>query len=150
MNRREFSTMLPLLAAAPALAQAPAQTAQRAPAPLNKLTSGVYPPAAATGSATTGRSGHHFILGILPDNIRLEAHTTTLAAGAPMEPVAHHKHSEMWFVREGEVSLMTNGTTRTMKAGDMGLCCAGDDHSVGNASKTDSCTYFVVTVGPPE
>lgn len=87
---------------------------------------------------------------MLPDNIRLEAHTTTLAPGAGPEPVEHHKHSEIWFVREGTVALMTNGVTRQLKAGEMGLCVAGDQHSVSNASKTDPCSYFVVAVGPPE
>jgi mannose-6-phosphate isomerase-like protein (cupin superfamily) len=56
----------------------------------------------------------------------------------------------MWLVREGAISLMTTGVTRTIKAGDMGLCIAGDEHSVANASKTEPVSYFVVAVGPPE
>jgi mannose-6-phosphate isomerase-like protein (cupin superfamily) len=56
----------------------------------------------------------------------------------------------MWFVREGSVTLMTAGVTRTMKAGDMGLCIAGDDHYVSNASQIEPASYFVVTAGPPE
>jgi mannose-6-phosphate isomerase-like protein (cupin superfamily) len=87
---------------------------------------------------------------LLPDNIRLESHLTVLAPGAPAEPIEHHKHSEMWFVREGTVTLMTAGVTRTLKAGEMGLCIAGDDHSITNASKTEPASYFVVSVGPPE
>jgi quercetin dioxygenase-like cupin family protein len=145
MNRREFSALLPMLAAAPI-----AVSGQSTPVALKNLESGEYPQTGATSSATTGRTGAHFLLGMLPDNIRLEAHTTTLAPGAPPEPINHHKHTEIWFVREGEVSLMTKGVTRTLKAGEMGLCVAGDEHTVGNASKTASCTYFVATVGPPE
>jgi mannose-6-phosphate isomerase-like protein (cupin superfamily) len=87
---------------------------------------------------------------MLPDNIRLESHVTVLAPGAPAEAIEHHKHSEMWFVREGTVTLMTAGVTRTLKAGEMGLCIAGDDHYITNASKTEPASYFVVAVGPPE
>lgn len=87
---------------------------------------------------------------MLPDNIRVEAHVTFLAPGAPAEPIDHHKHSEMWFMREGTATLMTAGTSRTLKAGDMGLCIAGDDHFINNASKTEPASYFVLSVGPPE
>lgn len=86
---------------------------------------------------------------MLPDNIRLEAHTTTVAPSVAPEPVEHHRHREMWFVRSGEVVLMTNGETHILKAGEMGLAAAGTDHSVANASKTEPCSYLVIAVGPP-
>jgi hypothetical protein len=38
----------------------------------------------------------HFLLGMLPDTIRLEAHFTHLAPGAPPEPIGTHKHTEIW------------------------------------------------------
>jgi mannose-6-phosphate isomerase-like protein (cupin superfamily) len=87
---------------------------------------------------------------MLPDNLRVESHVTFLAPGAPAEPIEHHKHSEIWFVREGTVTLMTAGVAHTLKAGDMGLAIAGDDHYITNASKTEPASYFVLAVGPPE
>jgi mannose-6-phosphate isomerase-like protein (cupin superfamily) len=155
MNRREFSALLPMLFAAPSLAsaaEAKAAAPQNAatPMPLPKLASGQYVQLPSTSKKPSPRTSHRFTMGMLPDNIRLEAHVTTLAPGAPTEPVEHHKHSEMWFVREGAVTLMTAGTTRTLKAGDMGLCVAGDDHYITNASQTEPASYFVVSVGPPE
>jgi len=156
MDRREFSALLPMLLAAPALAATGeskatgSPNAVATPASLPKLVSGQYLPGEAYGSQRPARTSHHYLVGMLPDNIRLETHFTTLAPGAPAEPVDHHKHSEMWFVHEGTVSIMTNGVTRTLKAGDMGLCIAGDDHSATNASKTEPASYFVVSVGPPE
>ena len=154
MNRREFSALLSALVAAPALAtaaepQAAGTLPPAMPAPLPKLASGQY----VWGEAQhpqSPRVSHSFLRGMLPDNIRLESHVTFLAPGAPAEAIEHHKHSEMWFVREGTVSLMTAGVTRTLKAGDMGLCIAGDDHYITNASKTEPASYFVVAVGPPE
>ena len=148
MNRRQFSALLPFLAATPAF-NASLQ-AQTAPAVLPSLKSGAYPPGPANGPTALGRTGRRFTLGMLPSNIRLESHTTTLLPGAGPEALDHHKHSELWFVREGAVTLMTAGETRTLKAGEMGLCVAGDDHYVSNASKTEPASYFVVAVGPPE
>ena len=153
MDRRAFSALLPILFAAPALsataeAQTPASPAAAA-APLAKLASGQYLPGEPS-HPNSPRVSRSFLRGLLPDNIRLESHVTVLAPGAPPEPIEHHKHSEMWFVREGTVTLMTAGVTRTLKAGEMGLCIAGDDHYITNASKTEPASYFVVTVGPPE
>ena len=82
-------------------------------------------------------------------NIRLEMHETHQEIGAVHEPTGKHLHSEIWYVREGTCELTTNGVTRRMGPGDVGLCCAGDLHYVANAGNTP-CTYFVLTVGPPE
>ena len=155
MDRREFSALLPMLFAAPALAfaaeaQLPVSPTAAALAALPKLVSGQYTWGEAYGTQRPARTSHHFLIGMLPDNIRLEAHITFLVPGAPAEPIDHHKHSEIWLVREGAVTLMTAGVTRTLKAGDMGLCIAGDDHSATNASKTEPASYFVLSIGPPE
>lgn len=88
----------------------------------------------------------HFLMGMLPDNIRLEAHFTHLAPGAPPEPIGTHKHTEIWFIHEGTARLMTAGVTRDLVAGDMGVCIAGDQHTVYNASQTEPASYFVCTV----
>ncbi len=152
MNRREFSAMLPMFAAA--FAEAEAQTTpstQAAPhAALETLVSGRYPPIAPANPHPGPRQSQRFLLGVLPDTIRLEAHETHLAPGCPPEPIETHKHTEMWFVREGTARLMTAGVTRDLAAGEMGLCIAGDQHTIYNASQTEPCSYFVVAVGPPE
>jgi len=150
MNRREFSALFPMLIAAPALAPTAQAQSAAAPAQLPKLVSGLYPPGPASAAPTAPRISNRFLLGMLPDNIRLESHTTHLAPGAPPEAIGHHKHSELWFMREGEATLMTAGATHTLKPGDMGVCIAGDEHFITNASKTEPASYFVVAVGPPE
>ncbi|MDR3734274.1 MAG: cupin domain-containing protein [Acidobacteriaceae bacterium] len=153
MNRREFSALLPMLLAAPALAPAAegqAAAPQGAAHTLAALASGQYPPGPPTAPPTAAHISHHYMLGMLPDNIRLESHDSILAPGAPHEAIGHHKHSEIWFIRTGEAILMTAGVTRTLKAGDIGLCVAGDEHYVANASQTEPVSYLVITVGPPE
>jgi mannose-6-phosphate isomerase-like protein (cupin superfamily) len=154
LNRREFSSLLPLLAAASALppaadGQSPA-TPPAAPAQLSPLTSGRYPQIEPANPHPSPRMSKHFLLGMLPDNIRLEAHFTHLAPGAPPEPIGTHKHTEIWFIHEGTARLMTAGVTRDLVAGDMGVCIAGDQHTIYNASQTEPASYFVLTVGPPE
>jgi mannose-6-phosphate isomerase-like protein (cupin superfamily) len=144
-----------MLFAAPVLAatsdaQATRSSTASASATLPKLASGQYVWGEAYGAQQPVRTSPRFLVGMLPDNIRLEAHVTFLAPGAPAEPIEHHKHSEIWFVREGTVTLMTAGVTRTLKAGDMGLCIAGDNHCITNASKTEPASYFVISAGPPE
>jgi mannose-6-phosphate isomerase-like protein (cupin superfamily) len=156
MNRREFSALLPMLLATPARAPAAeGQTAgQQSATPqehtLAALASGQYPAGPATAPPTAAHISHHYMLGMLPDNIRMESHDSILAPGAPHEAIGHHKHSEIWFIRAGEAILMTAGVSRTLKAGDIGLCIAGDEHYIANASQTEPVTYLVITVGPPE
>jgi mannose-6-phosphate isomerase-like protein (cupin superfamily) len=161
MNRREFSTLLPLLAATSRLApQAQAQTPAMPPATpataqptshtLENLVSGCYPQIEPANPHPSPRMSKHFLLGMLPDNIRLEAHFTHLAPGCPPEPIGTHKHTEIWCIHEGTARLMTAGVTRDLVAGDMGVCIAGDQHTVYNASQTEPASYFVLTVGPPE
>lgn len=156
MNRRDFSALLPLLVAASSLTPAAeGQAAQAAPqsspsAPLEKLVSGRYPQIEPAHPHPGPRMSRHFLLGMLPDNIRLEAHFTHLAPGCPPEPIGTHKHTEIWFIHEGTARLMTAGVTRDLSPGDMGVCVAGDLHTIYNASQTEPASYFVLTVGPPE
>ena len=154
MNRREFSTLLPMLLATPAIASAAEgkATASHSAAPhtLPTLASGQFPPGPSTAPPTATHISHHYLQGMLPDNIRLEAHDSWQAPGAPHEAIGHHKHSEIWFIKEGEADLMTAGVTRRLKAGDIGICIAGDEHYIANASQTAPVTYLVLTVGPPE
>jgi hypothetical protein len=169
LDRRQFAALLPALIAAAALTpETLAQQAAGAPSmdhpvhgdptpgfgapatgPLPELVSGVYAPSEPSGSSP-GRKSRKYLIGTLKaGNIRLEMHETHQEAGAVHEPTGKHLHSEIWYVREGICELTTNGVTRRMGPGDVGLCCAGDLHYVANAGNTP-CTYFVVTVGPPE
>ena len=160
LNRRDFAGMLAALlgtvtlastnaegqAAAPAGAQAAAGAAPRA---MKELTSGVFKPQQGKGMQG-GHESHQFLAGMLAGGtIRLEMHESVQQPGAPHEAVGTHKHSEIWLVQRGKATLYLNGTEHTMEAGDVGLCCAGDEHWIANKGDTE-LAYFVVTVGPPE
>lgn len=166
MNRRDFSGMVAgLLALAGAASTAEAQMSTGAamqpaggqgavgsgagPRQLPELASGVFKPKPGKGMVG-GHESHQFLAGMLKaGNIRLEMHESVQAPGAPHEAVGTHKHSEIWLVQRGTATLYLNGVEHTMEAGDVGLCCAGDEHWIANKGP-DELAYFVVTVGPPE
>jgi mannose-6-phosphate isomerase-like protein (cupin superfamily) len=170
MDRREFAALLPTLLTIGALLPETATAQQTTgtmdhpvmgtptPGPINgnkpkgvlpELISGVYTPGKSYGSLPK-RTSQRYLAGMLKaGNIQIEMHETHQEVGALHEPTDKHLHNEIWLVREGVCELTTNGVTRRMEAGDIGLCCAGDLHYVRNAGDTP-CTYFVVTIGPPE
>jgi mannose-6-phosphate isomerase-like protein (cupin superfamily) len=165
VNRREFAGLAALLMGAMAgLAGEPAAEAQSsagtgagagsgastaAPRPMKELTSGVFKPQPGKGMVN-GHESHQFLAGMLKaGNIRLEMHQSVQQPGAPHEALGTHKHSEIWLVQRGVATLYLNGVEHTMEAGDVGLCCAGDEHWIANKG-TSELAYFVVTVGPPE
>jgi mannose-6-phosphate isomerase-like protein (cupin superfamily) len=161
VGRRGFAEMLAgvigaAMVAGSAEAQMTTQPAQGAapaagsgPRPMAELASGVFKPQAGRGMVG-GHESHQFLAGMLKaGNIRLEMHESVQAPGAPHEAVGTHKHSEIWLVRRGTGTLYLNGVEHTMEAGDVGLCCAGDEHWIANKGDAE-LAYFVVTVGPPE
>jgi mannose-6-phosphate isomerase-like protein (cupin superfamily) len=159
MDRRDFAGMLAALLGTAALAStnaegqtaAPAggQAAGAAPRAMKELTSGVFKPQPGKGMQG-GHESHQFLAGMLAGGtIRLEMHESVQQPGAPHEAVGTHKHSEIWLVQRGTATLYLNGTEHPMEAGDVGLCCAGDEHWIANKGDTE-LAYFVVTAGPPE
>ncbi|MBS1799022.1 MAG: cupin domain-containing protein [Acidobacteria bacterium] len=144
MDRREFVSLLPaLLSLSPSAVYA-------ADASLAAIQSGVFKPGPARTGSIPKRASRGYTKGMLKaGNIQLEIHETTQEVGAPHEPMETHLHSEIWLVQSGTIALTTNGVTRTMVAGDVGICVAGDKHYIQNAGDTPA-TYFVVAVGPSE
>lgn len=160
MNRREFSTLLPLLAAAATVA--PGAEGQAPPAhprlpamkpetaALENLVSGRYSQIEPANPTPTPRMSKRYLLGMLPDNIRLEAHFTHLAPGCPPEPVGARTYTEFFFIQEGTARLITAGVTHDLSPGEMGISIAGAPFTIYNASQTEPASYFAVMVGPPE
>jgi quercetin dioxygenase-like cupin family protein len=147
MDRREFAVLLPALLAGSTL-MPESVAAQGGTMPV--IESDVYKPSPAKAGSMAGHSSSRYLSGMLKaGNIRLEMHESTIEPGAQHEAVGTHLHSEIWLVREGTGELTTNGVARTMVAGDVGICVAGDKHFIANTSNKP-VTYFVVTVGPPE
>jgi mannose-6-phosphate isomerase-like protein (cupin superfamily) len=147
LDRREFTGMIPALLALAVTGAGEAQAQSTSPLPV--LQSGVFKPGPPK-IAGEKRMSRPYLAGMLTaGNLRLEMHETMQEVGAPHEPIGTHLHNELWLVREGTVELTTNGVARSMEAGDVGICIAGDKHFIKNVGSTQA-NYFVVTVGPPE
>src|SRR5580704_194681 len=132
MDRREFGVLLPALLSGLVLIS---ESAEGKSASLPVIESGVYKPTPAKAGSMAGHSSSRYVRGMVKaGNIRLEMHESTIEPGAQHEAVGTHLHSEIWLVREGTAELTTNGVTRTMVAGDVGICCAGDKHFIANTS----------------
>ena len=143
MDRREFAFVLPALFAAlnPTLSEGES---------LGPLSSGVYKAGPAKPSSVPKRASRGFTQGMLNGGtIRVEMHQSTQEVGAPHEPEETHKHTEIWFVTAGEVTLTINGQPHKISTGEVGICVAGDRHYLQNSGQTPA-TYLVVAVGPPE
>jgi len=147
MDRREFAALLPALLTGSALVP---ESVEAESVSLPVIESGVFKPTQPRAGAQEGHSSSHYLIGMLKaGNIRLEMHESTIQPGAQHEAVGTHLHNEIWLVREGTAELTTNGVAKTMEAGDVGICVAGDKHFIANSSDKP-VTYFVVAVGPPE
>lgn len=78
----------------------------------------------------------------------LEMHETTLPpGGAPTATTHHHKHSEMWLMREGIIELTVNGKSYRLGPGSVGFAASNEEHGIKNVGATPA-TYFLVAIGP--
>lgn len=153
LDRREFAAIVPALMAMAASGSAEAQNpSQASPAParpLPILSSGTFQPGP-PHNPEAERVSRPYTAGMLKaGNIRLEMHETTQKVGAVHEPIGTHLHNEVWCMREGICELNINGVAHRLEAGDTGLVTAGDKHFIKNIGDIP-CTYFVITIGPPE
>lgn len=145
MDRREFAAIVPAI-----LASLSPATASAAASALPLIESDAYKPGPAKAGSIPKRASRAYTKGMLKaGDIQLEIHQTTQEVGAPHEPEETHLHTEIWFVRDGVVTLTVNGVPKKLEAGDVGICVAGDKHYIQNTGDTPA-TYLVVAVGPPE
>jgi mannose-6-phosphate isomerase-like protein (cupin superfamily) len=78
----------------------------------------------------------------------IEVHETTLPpGGAPTPTTHHHKHSEMWLVREGTIELRVNGKNLRLDPGSVGFARSNEEHGITNTGSSPA-TYFLVAIGP--
>ncbi len=68
----------------------------------------------------------------------------TLKSGCSIGFHVHEKDSELFYIIKGEAEYNDNGTTVTVKAGDVTICPAGTGHSIAN--KTDETVEFIAVI----
>jgi mannose-6-phosphate isomerase-like protein (cupin superfamily) len=86
------------------------------------------------------------IEGLLHDGHPVEAHATELAPDNMPHSSHHHKHEEMFLVREGTVEVTVNGQATRLGPGGVAFIGSGDDHGIRNVGDTPA-HYFVIALG---
>jgi len=73
-----------------------------------------------------------------------EIHTSTLEAGqAPHPPHAHVDEEELIIVKEGQVTIMIAGKSKTLGPGSIAFAMPGDEHGINNSGNTQA-TYYIL------
>ena len=111
------------------------------------LPSTMYPYDELPVQTSSGAEFRAVLKGKLATGESLEVHETTLPPGGAPHPPHHHKHSEMWLIREGTVELTVNGKRYRLGPGSVGFVHSNDEHGIHNIGSS-AATYFVVAIGP--
>ncbi len=73
-----------------------------------------------------------------------EVHSTTLEPGkAPHPPHVHQDTEELIIVREGQVKIIINGTSKILGPGSIAFAMPGDEHGIQNTGNTQA-TYYIL------
>jgi quercetin dioxygenase-like cupin family protein len=137
-SRREWCLALPAVAASAALA-AGRLHAQAGPV----LKSEALPFGRLPVRRSGGNAFREIFHGLTHENFRLEVHETTLAPGGRPHPPHHHRHEEMFLVREGTVEVTISGHSTRLGPGSAAFVASMDEHGIQNVG-SDRARYFVV------
>ena len=135
LNRREFSSLLPLVAVAGAWAADDPQ-----------LTSTTFSFDSLKANSAEGHTTRPVTKGVIPTGEHVEVHETTLQPGAMPHAAHKHSHSEFWLIREGTVEITINGQPHRLGPGGVGLATKDDLHGIKNVGDVPA-NYFVVAIG---
>jgi (S)-ureidoglycine aminohydrolase len=73
-----------------------------------------------------------------------EIHASTLEPGkAPHPPHTHADQEELMIVKEGQVKITINNTSKILGPGSIAFATPGDEHGIENAGNTQA-TYFIL------
>ena len=96
-----------------------------------------------------GYTGRAVLEGYTHQGFRIAMHESKLDAGAMPHAAHHHKHEEMFMMREGELEVKINGKTTHAGPGDVVYVASNEEHGVRNIGKV-AAQYFVIEFGTDE
>jgi mannose-6-phosphate isomerase-like protein (cupin superfamily) len=144
ITRREICSLMAVLSAA----ILPANAWDAGSDGSSSLPSSVYPFEKLPVRVAENKAEFRAIFkGKLATGESIEVHETTLPPGGAPHPPHHHKHSEMWLIREGTVEFTVNGASQRAGPGSVAFAASNDEHGIRNSGETPA-TYFVVAMGP--
>ncbi len=75
----------------------------------------------------------------------IELHETDLAPGETPHPPHHHRHEEMFLIREGTVEVTLAGEGSRLGPGSVAFVASDAEHGIRNVGTTHA-QYFVLTL----
>ena len=135
LSRRNLCLMLPALAASAAYASEK-----------NALPSRVYKFNDLTANSSGKFTARSVLEGYTHDGCRIAMHESKLEAGAKPHPPHHHKHEEMFMLRDGTLEVTIGGKAFTVGPGDVVYVASNEEHGVRNVGST-AAQYFVLELG---
>jgi quercetin dioxygenase-like cupin family protein len=133
-SRRDFSFLLPLVAAAEMKGQD--QT-------LKSRTYRMEDRAA----PLPGSFAHPIFNGELHSGFAVELHETELPTGQVPHPPHHHVHEEVILIREGRLEVTIAGKSVQMGPGSVAFVASNEEHGWRNMGTT-TARYFLFALGP--
>ena len=83
------------------------------------------------------------VLGEMPENAKMFAEIR-LEPGCSLGVHRHTGEYEVFFFKEGEITLNDNGVERTMHPGDFAICYDGESHAIANRSDKSAALYAAI------
>lgn len=82
-------------------------------------------------------------LSAMPENAKMFAEVR-LEPGCSIGTHRHTGEYEIFFGKEGEITLNDNGTEKLLCAGDFALCPDGEEHGIANRTDKPAAVYAAI------
>ncbi len=132
--RRGFLLALPALMATGALG-----------AETRYLTSGVYDFASLPVHHGPTNTSRPVLNGLTHEDCRIEIHESDLSSGNRPHPPHHHRHEEIFLIREGTLEVTVNGKSSHAGPGSVAFIASNDEHGV-RCVGPGHAQYFVLAI----
>lgn len=83
--------------------------------------------------------------GLTHEDCRIELHESDLPPGGTPHPPHHHRHEEMFLIRQGTLEITINGKSSKAGPGSVAFVASNDEHGIRNAGD-DHAQYFVLAI----
>ena len=84
-----------------------------------------------------------YVLERMPEHAKMFAEIR-LEPGCSLGTHQHVGEYEIFFIKEGEITLNDNGTERKLHTGDFAVCYDGESHGIANRTDVPAALYAAI------